>query len=244
MRIGVCIKGVVEDNEGSKWVINTFDEYALEEAVRLKERDEKTEVVVITVGPKDLREMLYAALATKADRVVHVVATEEGMSGFGIAAILKSVVWQEEIDLVLLGKQAVDNASHQIGGLLAGLLDWPQAIDVIELAIEGDEATAHRLAEGGKIEVIRARLPAVIGASKGLNEPRYPSLRGIIAAKKKEIKEITLEELGLAREDLYGIKVERVFAAPEKGVCKFIEGEPGKAAAELVRLLREEAKVI
>ncbi len=244
MRIGVCIKGVVEDNEGSKWVINTFDEYALEEAVRLKEKDEKTEIVVITVGHKGLKEMLYAALATKADRAVHVVTPDEDMSGFGIATILKSVVRQERIDLVLLGKQAVDNASHQIGGMLAGLLNWAQAIDVIELDIEGDEATAHRLAEGGKIEVIRARLPVVIGAAKGLNEPRYPALRGIIAAKKKEIKEIALEELGLAREDLCGIKVERVFAAPEKEACKFIEGEPGKAAEEIVRLLREEAKVI
>ncbi|MCR4441807.1 MAG: electron transfer flavoprotein subunit beta/FixA family protein [Peptococcaceae bacterium] len=252
MRIGVCIKGVLETTadvsgygNAFKYVMNAFDEYALEEALRIKEKQGGVEVVALTIGNGRLEEVLYSALALGAERAVHVV-NEDGryINGFGIASIIKNIVLMEKVDLVLMGKQSVDNSAHQVGGMLAGLLGWPQAIDTIRLQVKENEVIAERLAENGNIEVIRAGIPCVVGVTRGINEPRYPSLKGVISARKKEVKRVRIEELAVPGSVLYGLEIERIHPVEEKSDCRFVEGEPGNAAAELVRILREIEKVL
>jgi len=245
----VCIKGVPETaaevNAAGKYVMNAFDEYALEEALRIKSKRGEAEIIAVTVGDGRMEEVVYSALALGADRAVQVVnGNGRYINGFGIANILRELVLREKINLVLMGKQSVDNSSHQVGGMLAGLLGWPQAIDTIRLQVEENEVIAERLAEKGNIEVVRAGLPCVVGVTRGINEPRYPSLKGIISARKKEVRRIGLEELAVPAEVLFGLEIEEMRPVEENGDCRFVEGDPGTAAAELVRILREEEKVL
>jgi electron transfer flavoprotein beta subunit len=235
----------LDESAVSKWVMSPFDEYALEEAIKI--RDERGgEVVLCCASHANAQQTLRQGLAMGADRAISIqhdaYARADGLTR---ARTLAAVVKSEEIDFVLLGKYGVGTDEGQTGPMLAELLGWPHASSVSELTLSDDGFTAVREVEGGS-EHQQGSLPAVISCEKGLNEPRYPSLKGIMQAKKKPIDAKTVDELGLEGADLDGSRVvwEAMELPPDREAGRVIDGEPGTAAAELVRILHEERKVI
>ncbi len=223
--------------EGStvKMVMNPFDEIAIEEAVRLKEKGRAKEVVVISIGPSSGQETLRAALAMGADRAM-LVQTEKELEPLNVAKIVKSLVLQEKPSLVILGKQAVDTDNNQVGQMLAGLLNWAQGTFASEVVCEEGLVHVTREIDGG-LETLMLTLPAVITTDLRLNEPRYISLPNIVQAKKKPLDIIPLESLGVELRE--GLKL-LTLRVPEKKRAKIrVEN-----CAELVRRLKEEAKVL
>lgn len=222
--------------DGVKMVVNPFCEIAVEEALRLKEKL-GGEVVPVTVGPKESESALRNALAMGAERGI-LVQAPAGLDPLAIAKALAKVVEKESPMLVILGKQAVDDDSNQVGQILAAILGWPQATfaSKFELSADGTKATVTREIDGG-YETIEVGLPAVVTADLRLNEPRYASLPGIMKAKKKEVAVIDAASLGI---DMAPKVRVLSFAAPKgrKG------GRIVADAAELVNLLRNEAKVV
>jgi electron transfer flavoprotein beta subunit len=225
--------GIATDNV--KWVINPFDEIAIEEALRIKERLGTGEVVLATIGPQSWQEQLRTGLAIGADRAI-LVRTEAALDCLAIARILAKLVKEENPDLVMLGKQAIDDDSNQVGQLLAEMLGWPQATFASKVEIAGGECTVVREVDGG-LETVAFALPAVITTDLRLNEPRYASLPGIMKARKKELKEIPADSLGL---DLSPkVKVRELKAPPKRQA-----GRKVSSPEELVELLHSEAKII
>lgn len=210
MKVLVAVKRVVDHNvkirvksDGSgvetahvKMSMNPFDEIAVEEAVRLKEKGIVQEIVVASIGLQPVQETLRQALALGADRAVHVDAPESP-EPLSIAKILQQVVMQESPNLVLLGKQAIDDDCNQVGQMLAALLDWPQATFISKLEIEGTMARVVREVDGG-LESLELALPAVVTTDLRLNTPRYASLPNIMKAKQKPLTVHTLDDLGVA----------------------------------------------
>src|SRR5216110_692095 len=252
MKIAVCIKRVPDsetrvkiaadglnlDEASVKFVVNPYDEFAVEEALRRKEKAGSGEVAVYCLGPAAAQETIRTALAMGADRGVLLQAERIPVDPFEtaklIAAELKGTNW----DLILFGRMAIDDYNHQIGTLVAELLGLPCVTAVSHLDIEGTKGVAEREIEGG-IEVVDFPLPAVLTTDKGLNEPRYPALKGIMAAKKKplEVKPVKSGPGGGA------LEVVALTPPPERKAGKIV-GEGAGAVGELVRLLREEAKVL
>ncbi|PWB67882.1 MAG: electron transfer flavoprotein subunit beta [Deltaproteobacteria bacterium] len=226
--------GIVLDN--IKMVINPFCEIAVEEALRIKEK-QGGEVVILTVGPKEGEQQVRTALAMGADRAIQVEA-EKGLDSLAVAKFLAKVVEQEKPDLVILGKQAVDDDNNQVGQILAALLSWPQATFASKIEFLDGNKKAHvgRETDGG-IETIEVPLPCVVTTDLRLNEPRYASLPGIMKAKKKELKVIPSASLG-------------VDAAPKVKVLSLASpkeragGRKVADVAELVAKLKNEAKVL
>ncbi len=221
--------------EGVKWVVNPFDEIAVEEALRLKEKNAGSEVVLVSIGPKAAQEQLRTGLAMGADRAILVVS-DENLEPLAVARVLQKLVEQEKPELVLMGKQAVDYDNNCAGQMLAELLGWPQATFASKVELAGGQATVTREVDGG-LETLAFALPAIVTADLRLNEPRYASLPGIMKARKKELKEIPVAELG-------------VDVAPRVKIVK-LENPPKRAAGrkvgsvqELVKVLHDEAKVI
>lgn len=233
IRVGPAGRGI--DPSGVKYVMNPYDEYALEEALRLKEQAEEGMVTVVTVGPEEARETLRSALAMGADEAV-LLKAEGSVDGLSVARVLADEIAEREHDLILFGKQAIDDDNMQVPAMVAQLLGLPCATVVVDLSIEGGTVTARREVEGGH-EVVVFDLPGVVAAQKGLNEPRYPSLKGIMAAKRKPLEEKEVE-LPPARVEL--VALEPPPARPEPQIV----GEGVEAVPELVRRLREEAKVL
>jgi electron transfer flavoprotein beta subunit len=239
---------VVTDN--IKWVMNPYDEYAVEEALRLREKF-GGEVTVIGVGPKRVTESIRTALAMGADKGVLVDdPSAAGSDSLGIARILAAVIKDLEYDIILCGKQGVDDDYGVVGSNLAELLDIPQISVVVTLEVSEDGSTikAHKEVEGGTL-VIESPLPALITAQKGLNEPRYASLPGIMKAKKKPLDVKTITDLGLdttqVGEDGSKLKILQLTPPEERKAGVIVEGEtPEEKAANLAKLLREEAKAI
>jgi electron transfer flavoprotein beta subunit len=227
-------KGI--DKSNLTFVLNPYDEFAVEEALRIKEKTGAGEVVVVSLGPQDVKETIRGTLAMGVDRGIHVVTAEFPEDPLVTASGLAEAARAESFDLLLFGKQAVDDDNAQIGTLVAALLGIPSVSVVVKLEVEGTGLRAHREVEGGE-EVVKLPLPAVVTAQKGLNEPRYASLKGIMAAKKKEIKEATPS----LREPL--IEVVGLEPPPERKGGRVVGEGPG-AVDELLRLLREEAKVL
>ena len=196
IRVKADQSGVETDNV--KMSMNPFCEIALEEAVRLKEGKKAKEVVAVSIGPKKSEETLRTALATGADRAVHVECDEENLEPLAVAKLLQAVVASEEPDIVILGKQAIDGDCNQTGQILAGLMEWPQATFASELNIADDNSSAEvtREVDAG-METIKISLPAVVTADLRLNEPRYATLPNIMKARKKKIQKHTAEELGV-----------------------------------------------
>lgn len=227
--------GIVTDNV--KWVINPFCEIALEEALRIKEKVGQGEVVLVSIGTKAAAEQLRTGLAMGADRAILVVA-EEDLDPFAVATVLAKIVGQESPNAVLMGKQAIDDDSNQVGQMLAALLGWPQACfaSVVQLADDRSSAKVTREVDGG-LETVSLPLPAIITADLRLNEPRYASLPGIMKARKKELKEIPLGDLGADTRP----KVRILKLAPPS---KREAGKKVQSVQELVDLLHTEAKVI
>jgi electron transfer flavoprotein beta subunit len=249
MKILVAVKRVVDynvkirvksDNSGVdlanvKMSMNPFDEIAVEEAVRLKEAGLATEVVAISVGPALCQETLRTALAIGADRGI-LVETEQDVQPLGVAKILKALSEKEQAQIVILGKQAIDDDSNQTGQMLASLMDIPQATFASKVVVADGKASVTREVDGG-LETIALSLPAVITTDLRLNEPRYVTLPNIMKAKKKPLDTIKVEELGVdVAPRLKTIKVEE----PPKRSAGVMVAD----VAALVEKLKNEAKVI
>jgi electron transfer flavoprotein beta subunit len=250
MKIACCLKRVPDsearvkigadgkslDEAGVKFVLNPYDEFAVEEGLRRRDKAGSGEVAVVCLGPAAAQETIRTALAMGADRGVLLQTDKIPTDGFETAKVLAAELKDGGWDLILCGKVAIDDSSHQVGPMLAELLGLPCVTAVAHLEIEGTKGVAEREIEGG-IEVVEFPLPAVITADKGLNEPRYPALKGIMAAKKKPL-EVKPVQLGAG-----GIEVLAMTLPPERKEGRIV-GEGPDAIPELVRLLREEAKVL
>ncbi len=225
-----------------KWVMNPYDEYGVEEALRLKEAH-GGEVIVVGAGPKRVAESLRTALAMGADQAI--LVEDEGLYGADpvtVAQILAKVVGGLAPDVILCGQRAVDDDAGVVSSALAEALGLPQVSVITRLEVKDGKALVQRPVEGETL-VIEAELPVVLSAGKGLNEPRYASLPGIMKAKKKPFAIKTLAELGAARED--NLEVLSLTPPPTRAPGKKITGDgPAELAAALVKALREEAKVI
>jgi electron transfer flavoprotein beta subunit len=262
MNIAVCIKQVPDTasrievkegrvvEEGLAWVVNPYDEYATEEALRIKERFGEGKVTLITMGPERARGALTAELAKGADEAIHLTDPAfEGSDPYATARILAQTLQRVGYDLILCGWKGVDHDEGQTAIILAEMLDLPHVSFVVKLDIaeDGSKAVAHRQVEGAT-EVVETPLPAVFTAQKGLNEPRYASLRGIMSVKKKSIAEWGAEDLGLDPGSVGPegslTEIVEVVPPPERPPGRVIPGEPEASVKELVRRLREEAKVI
>ena len=225
--------GVELDNV--KMSMNPFDEIAVEEALRLKEKGIATEVIAISIGPTQVQETIRNALAMGADSGIFIEATNN-LEPLNIAKIISSVAKKESIDLMILGKQAIDDDMNATGQMIAALLGWPQATFASKVEISDKKAVVSREVDGG-IENIEVVLPAVISTDLRLNEPRYASLPNIMKAKKKPINQIQVDELNLKIEQRLDIlKVEEPTKRQSGIMLKTVE--------ELVDKLKNEAKVI
>jgi electron transfer flavoprotein beta subunit len=227
--------GIVTDNV--KYVVNPFCEIAIEEALRIKEKSGGAEVVLVSLGAKVASEQLRTGLAMGADRAI-LILTDEEVEPLIVARALKKVVEDEKPELLLMGKQAIDDDSNVVGQMVAEMLGWAQATFASEVKLAGDHKTAAvtREVDGG-LESIVVELPAVITADLRLNEPRYASLPGIMKARKKELKETPLNDLGI---DLTPrVKIQKLDPPPKRQAGKKVE-----SVQELVRLLHTEAKAI
>ena len=250
-KIKIAADGVSIDPAGVKFVMNPYDEFAVEEGLRIKERlKDDTTVVAVSMGPERGVEVLRTALAMGADDAIHVSDPAfEGGDAQANARVLAAVIKPLAADLILGGKQAIDFDAAQTCPAIAEYLEIPQALIVTELKLSDDKktATARRRVEGGD-ELVELSLPALVTCEKGLNEPRYASLPGIMKAKKKEIKKVGLADSGLTAEQVGAAgsksKVVKFHNLPERPAVKMIPGDAATQAKELVRLLREEAKVI
>lgn len=249
MKILVAVKRVIDYNVRArvkadqtgvdlahvKMSMNPFDEIAVEEAVRLQEKGIAKEIVLVTIGPKQAQETLRSGLAIGADRGIH-VETEAEVEPLAVAKILSKICEKESPDIVLLGKQAIDDDSNQTGQMLAALLNWPQGTFASKVEIEEGKAKVTREIDGG-LETIELTLPAIITTDLRLNEPRYASLPNIMKSKKKPIDAVALENLG-------------VDITPRLKTLKVVEpavrssGQKVGSVQELVQKLVHEAKVV
>lgn len=244
-QVKVGAGGKTIDTTGITWIVSPYDEFAVEEALRIKEKRGQGEVVAISLGPDRVKEALRSCLAMGCDRAIHLndAAWQEAdtlMTARALAAVIK----QEAPQLVLCGRQAIDDDMGAVTAQVAELLGWPCAYWIMEEAIDADGKTirAGRQVEGG-LEVFDLPLPAVLAAQKGLNEPRYPTLKGIMGAKKKEIRDVKAGDLGLTSEPAQ-LTVLGLELLPPRPPGRIIEGDVPTAVKELVRALREDAKAI
>jgi electron transfer flavoprotein beta subunit len=260
MKIVVCVKQVpdtetrvrigaggttISEADVASWIVSPYDEFAIEEGLRIKEA-KGGEVVLVTVGPDRAQAALRTGLAMGADSAVHLKdAALETTDTLGTArALAAAILSLAPFDLVLCGQQGVGGDHSQIPGMLAEILDLPQVTVAVKIEVGDGKATVEREVEGGR-EIWETTLPAVVSAQKGLNEPRYASLKGIMAAKKKTIQALDLAGLGLdAGAVAPKVKVTAMELPLARPAVRMIEGDPETQAQELIRLLHEEAKVI
>lgn len=259
MNIIVCIKQTFDteakiildgqgkvDANGVNLIINPYDEFAIEEGIRLKEKF-GGEVTVVSLGGPRVSEALRTALAMGVDKAVAIqdpALTER--DEFVAAEVLAKAIEGLSYDVIISGRIAIDDGSSQVGVRVAEILGIPSVTSILSLAIEGTKAVVSRDIDGGT-EMVEVALPAYFTAQKGLNEPRYPSVAGIMKAKKKELKTLTLSELGLSLNDEktnVKMRVTGVTLPAPRQAGRIIKGEPLQAAIELVKALMEEAKVI
>src|SRR5712664_4471478 len=227
------------DTAGITWIVSPYDEFALEEGLRIKEKRGQGEVVVVSLGPDRVKEALRSCLAMGADRAIHLNDPAwAAVDTLATARALAAVIKQEGPQLVLCGRQAIDDDMGAVTAQLAELLGWPCAYWIMEEAIDADgkSVRAARQVEGG-LEVFDLPLPAVLAAQKGLNEPRYPTLKGIMGAKKKEIRDVKAADLGLTL-GAPQLSVKNLEALPARPPGRIISGELKDAVKELVRALR------
>lgn len=257
MKIFVCLKQVPDtetriqlksdrsgiEEAGVKWVMNPYDEFAVEEALKLKEAKGAGTVTVVTVGPKTrVTEALRTAMAMGADDGI-VVDAAEYLDPYLVGKALAGAIKKEgAFDLVFAGKLAIDDNAASVPQIVAEALDVPH-VTVVSKLTAGQPLTAEREVEGGAREVFEVSGPCVIAANKGLNTPRYASLPGIMKAKKKPLKELSLADVGIQAAQLK-VRLKDFQLPPEKPKVKMVGGDAATQAKELVRLLMEEAKVL
>ncbi len=239
VKVRVKADGSGVDLANVKMSMNPFDEIAVEEAIRLKEKGLADEVIVVSIGVRQCQETLRTALAMGADRAILIEATadvQQDIEPLAVAGLLVGVVREEAPGLVICGKQAIDNDMNATGQMLSALLGWSQATFASELAVEGDHAVVTREVDGG-LQTIRVKMPTIVTVDLRLNEPRYASLPNIMKAKKKPLEEKTPAD--------YGVDV-----TPRLTVLKTVEPQGRKAGvkvanvAELIAKLKDEAGVI
>ena len=250
MKIAVCIKRVPEmdvrfkialsgtgvDETGLKWDMSDFDGYAVEAALQMTEKLGSGEVVVVTVGPDAAQETLRKALSMGAARAIHLKADPIPFDNFAIARALAAELQGGGYDLILFGKMSIDSSNGAVGPITAELLNLPCVAAASKLEIANGKGTARRELEGAA-ELLEFPLPAVVSIDEGVARPRYPSLKGIMAAKKKPL-EVKPAQLGAQR-----LTVTKAELPPERKAGRII-GEGPAAVPELIRLLRDEAKVL
>ena len=249
MKVMVAIKRVIDyktqirikadqtgvETANVKMSMNPFDEIAVEEAIRLKEKGIASEIIVVSIGATQCQETLRTALALGADRAI-LIQTDQPLQSLAVARLLKALVIKEMPSLVLLGKQAIDDDNNQVGQMLAGLLNWAQGTFISKLEIETDSAQVTREVDGG-LEILKLKLPVVLTTDLRLNEPRYISLPNIVQAKRKEMAIIPLEELDVDIKS--NVKIVSVTAPLARKAGIKVEN-----VAELLHKLKHEAQVL
>jgi electron transfer flavoprotein beta subunit len=256
MKILVCLKQVphqdarLEVNGDGTWIqedsikfeINSYDTYALEQALRTKDAGE-AEVVVASIGPDRVTQALRTALGMGADRAVHVKdAAVDGSDALGIAKILAAIAKEESPDLVFTGLMADDGNFAAVGPMVAELMGIPSATAVVKCEVAGDKVTVERELEGGALEVVELPTPCLIAVQTGLNQVRYASLKGIMAAKKKPIDVKTGADLGLADQIGAGAakaRVESIYSPPKGQGAQLIEGSTDEVVGKLLTKIKE-----
>ncbi|MFV8830489.1 electron transfer flavoprotein subunit beta/FixA family protein [Alkalihalobacterium sp. APHAB7] len=240
----INVSGGQIDDSGAEFIINPYDEYAIEEAIVLRD-EHGGEVTVVTVGTEDSEKELRTALAMGADKAVLIDSEDvEETDQFTTATLLATYLKDQEVDIILGGNVAVDGGSGQVGPRVAEMLGMPSVTTITKLTVDGNTATIVRDVEGDE-ETVEVSLPVLVTATQGLNEPRYPSLPGIMKAKKKPLETLDLDDLDLEEEDVEAkTKTVEIFLPPQKQAGKILEGETDAQVKELVSLLKSEAKVI
>ncbi|MFC4711828.1 electron transfer flavoprotein subunit beta/FixA family protein [Planococcus dechangensis] len=241
----LVVSGGQIQEDGAEFIINPYDEYAIEEAITVRDAH-GGEVTVVTIGDEEAEKQLRTALAMGADKAV-LINTEddvEELDQFTSAYILAEYLKDKEADLILAGNVAIDGGSGQVGPRVADLLDINYVTTITSLEIDGDTVKIIRDIEGDA-EELETSLPLLVTAQQGLNEPRYPSLPGIMKAKKKPLEELELDDLDIEEEDVEAkTQTIEVYLPPKKQAGRILEGEIPQQVSELVSLLRSEAKVI
>ena len=254
MNIIVCIKQVPAKDAplsiAGNWIresdigfeMNEPDSYALEEALRLKEKH-GGEVIALSMGPERVKQTIKEALAKGADRAIHIADDNFAqLDPLGSAKSLAAAIKQQKHDLVLTGLQSDDHGFGQTGVLLAGVLDVPHATIIMAIEVDGQKLKLKRELEAGWFQHIECPLPAVLSIQSGINKVRYATLKGIMAAKKKEITTITRESLGVSVEPTQ--RVEKIYVPVKSKKTEFLTGTPKEVAGKLVEKLKFEARVI
>lgn len=236
-------KSGIETND-VKWFINPYDEFAIEEALKTKDKIKSPTVTVLSLGPDRVVEALRTALAMGADNAIH-IKTEGEVDTFTVGKAISEVLKKENATVVFAGKQAVDDDQAATFGFVAEFLGWPSVsvVTKIDWDASGTSLKAEREVEGGTKFIVQSSVPVCLAVDKGINTPRYASLPGIMKAKKKEIKGYALSDLGLSASSAK-VKESDYQPPPERAPGKKLSGDAATQAHELVRLLREEAKVI
>jgi len=259
VKIVVCLKqvpsrdAVLRLNAEGTWVretdlsfeVNEPDTYALEEALRLKEKH-SGEVIVCSLGPARAQQAIKEALAKGADRALHLDDPAfVGLDPQGVARVLARAIAKEKPDLVLTGLQSDDSGYAQAGVLVAEMLGFPHSTIIMEIQVNGTTLKVKRELEGGWFQWIEMPLPALLTIQSGINKPRYASLKGILAAKNKPLQKLTSADLGLGSHDLTPRqRITRVYVPAKKGQTEFLEGSPKEIAARLVDKLKNESRVL
>lgn len=263
MKIGICLKQVPASDsrikisaDGSgvdlsdvKWEINPYDEFALEAGLRLLDSKAASAVIVYSVGGADADQRIKDALARGASDAVRIDdAALAGADSLGIARALAAAAKADGCDVILAGKQAIDTDNAQVPAMIAETLGWAQVLVVDQLELSDTGFKAWRDAGSGSRDIVEGALPVVISTDKGLNEPRYASLRGIMQAKRKSYPVKSLADLGLSADQAGGagakVKLAGFSPPPARPAGRILQGDAASTAAELVRLLRDEAKVL
>jgi electron transfer flavoprotein beta subunit len=243
-KIQVKADGSGIEESGIKWVMNPYDEFAVEEALKLRDSKGDSTVTVLSVGPKTrVVDSLRTALAMGADDAI-IVDTTDTLDSFLVAKAISGAVQKEGgCDILFAGKLAIDDNCASVGQMVAEFLKIPHMTVVSKFSINGDKIQVEREVEGGSREIYEITGPCVIAANKGLNTPRYASLPGIMKAKKKPVKELTLADVGVQANQIK-VKFKNFKVPPEKAPVKMLAGDAATQAKELVRLLMEESKVL
>lgn len=241
----IVINDGVIDEEGAEFIINPYDEYAIEEAIVLRD-EHGGEVTVVTAGDEEAEKELRTALAMGADKAVLLDTEdiEEEIDTFTVSELLTAYLKDQEYDIILGGNVAVDDGAGQVAPRVAEGLGINQLTTITNLEVNDNKATVERDVEGD-VEIVETSLPLLVTCQQGLNEPRYPSLPGIMKAKKKPLDTLDLDDLDLEEDDVEAkTKTVDRFLPPEKEAGKVLEGEVNEQVNELVDLLKSEAKVI
>ena len=257
MNIYVCVKQVPDtetkiklagdssgiDTTGIKWIMSSYDELAVEEALRLKEKNAGSLVTVISAGPARVVDTIRTALAMGADNGIHIELPESADNNFAAKSLAGALKKEAKVDIVFCGKEALDDGTAQTAQLTGEYLGLPSATVILGIEYSATTLKCKREIEGGSYEMVEMPFPCIIAAQKGLNDPRYASLPNIMKAKKKEIKMLKAADVGASDAD-QKLRYKNFQLPPPKQAGKKISGDAPAQAKELVRLLHEEAKVI